>query len=99
LIRYRASAPLIFLQKIGPGSLLLHAGLNFEQAEMHKEGDIIQTNTGGKVGLASGSMNIYVKLITVGFNYQNPVSQQYTSDETADITSKARWTASVTFNF
>lgn len=97
--QYRASAQLFFWQKIGPVSLLPHAGMNFEQADMHKEGDIIQTNTGGKAWLASGGMDLYVKRITVGFNYQNPVSQQYNSDETAEITSKARWTASVTFNF
>lgn len=97
--QYRASAQLFFWQKIGPVSILPHAGTNYEQAAMHKDGDIIQVNTGGSAWLASGGMDIYINRFTVGLNYQKPVSQHYNSDETADITSKARWTASLTFNF
>lgn len=97
--QYRASAQLFFWQRIGPVSILPHAGMNYEQAAMHKDGNIIQVNTGGTALLASGGMDIYVSRFTAGLNYQEPVLQHYNSDETADIKSKARWTASLTFNF
>lgn len=97
--QYRASGQLFFWQKFGPLSLLPHAGVNYEQAAMHKDGDIIQVNTGGNAWLGSGGMDIYINRFTLGINYQKPVAQHYNSDGTADITSKARWTTSLTFNF
>lgn len=97
--QYRASAQLFYWQALGPVSFLPHAGMNFEQAVKHKEGDIIQVNTGGSAWLASAGLDIYIKRFTIGVNYQEPVSQKYNSDATADITSKARWTTSLTFNF
>lgn len=97
--QYRASAQLFFWQKIGPVSILPHAGATYEQANMHKDGDIIQTNTGGNAWLGTGGLDIYAGRFTFGVNYQKPVSQHYNSDDTADITGKARWTASLTFNF
>lgn len=97
--QYRASAQLFFWEKIGSFALLPHAGVNYEQAAMHRDGDIIQVNTGGTAWLASGGIDIYVKQVTVGLNYQNPVSQSYNSDTSTVITSRARLTASLTFNF
>lgn len=97
--QYRASAQLFFWQKVGPVSFLPHAGMNYEQAATHKDGDIIQVNTGGSAWLGSGGMDIYVNRFTLGLNYQKPVAQHYNSDATADITSMARWTASITVNF
>lgn len=97
--QYRASSQLFFWQKVGPVSILPHAGMIYEQAAMHKDGDIIQVNTGGTAWLASGGIDIYVNRFTVGLNCQEPLSQHYNSDETADIVSKGRWTASLTFNF
>lgn len=97
--QYRASGQIFYWQKFGPISVLPHAGMNFEQAAMHKDGNIIQTNTGGTAWLASGGMDFYVNRFTLGLNYQEPAAQHYNSDKTADITSKGRWTASLTFNF
>ena len=97
--QYRASAQLFFWQKAGFLSLLPHGGVNYEQAAMHLDGDIIQTNTGGQAWLASGGLDIYVSRFTVGVNYQKPISQRYNSDVTAEILSKGRWTASLTYNF
>jgi len=97
--QYRASAQLFIWQEVGIFSFLPHAGINYEQAAMHKDGDIIQTNTGGTAWLGSGGLDIYIKRFTIGVNYQKPVSQHYNSDTTADITSKARVTTSLTFNF
>ncbi|MBL0740677.1 hypothetical protein JI741_05580 [Chryseolinea sp. Jin1] len=97
--QYRASAQLFYWQTAGAFSFLPHAGMNYEQAAMHKDGDIIQVNTGGSAWLGSGGVDIYINRFTLGVNYQKPVSQHYNSDATADITSKARWTTSLTFNF
>ncbi len=97
--QYRASAQLFYWQKLGVFSFLPHGGVNYEQAAMHKDGDIIQVNTGGSAWLGSGGMDIYINRFTIGVNYQKPIQQNYNSDQTAGITSKARWTTSLTFNF
>jgi len=97
--QFRASGQLFYWQKFGPVSLLPHAGMSYEQGAQHKDGDIYQTNTGGYAWLASGGMDFYIKRFTLGINYQQPVAQHYNSDDTATITSKARWAASLTVNF
>ncbi|HWA34259.1 MAG TPA: hypothetical protein VG737_09030 [Cyclobacteriaceae bacterium] len=97
--QFRASAQIFFWQKFGPVSILPHAGVNYEQAATHMDGDIIQVNTGGTAWLGSGGLDIYVNRFTVGVNYQKPFAQHYNSDETAQITGNARWTTSLTFNF
>lgn len=97
--QFRASGKFFLWQEIGKVALLPYAGLNYEQAAMHREGKILQVNTGGDAWLGSTGLDVYIKQLTVGVNYQKPVSQQYNSDASAQITSKARWTASVTFNF
>lgn len=97
--QYRASGQLFFWQKAGPLSVLPHGGVYFEQAAMHKERDIYQVNTGGEAWLASGGLDIYIKSVTLGINFQRPMAQRYNSDDTADITSKSRWTATCIINF
>lgn len=97
--QFRFSSQLFFWQTAGPISLLPHAGANYELAAMHHDGDIIQVNTGGSAVLASAGLDIYVGRFTVGVNIQQPVAQHYNSDQTADITSKSRWTATLVFNF
>jgi hypothetical protein len=97
--QYRASAQLFYWQTMGPVSLLPHGGMNFEQAAMHRDGDIFQVNTGGTAWLGSGGIDVYINRFTLGINYQKPVKQSYNSDDMAQITSKARWTVSLTFNF
>jgi hypothetical protein len=97
--QYRASAQAFFWYKSGVFSFLPHGGINYERAARHKDGEIVQVNTGGSAWLASGGLDVYIRRITLGINYQKPVSQHYNSDASAEITSKARWTTSVTFNF
>jgi hypothetical protein len=97
--QFRFSSQLFFWQKVGFVSLLPHAGTYYENAAMHRDGDIIQVNTGGSALLGSGGLDVYVGKFTVGVNYQKPVVQHYNSDATADITSKARWTTTLVYNF
>lgn len=97
--QYRSSAQLFFWQQLGLFSFLPHVGMNYEQAAMHRDGEIIQVNTGGMAWLGNVGMDIYFNRFTMGVNYQQPVSQHYNSDDTADITSKGRWTTSLTYNF
>lgn len=97
--QYRASAQLFFWQKAGPLSLLPHGGVYFEQAAMHKERAIYQVNTGGDAWLASGGLDIYVKRVTLGVNFQRPIAQHYNSDDSSAIASKNRWTATCIVNF
>ncbi|MEO5979819.1 MAG: hypothetical protein ABIS36_08905 [Chryseolinea sp.] len=97
--QYRASAQLFYWQKAGIFSLLPHVGVNFEQAARHRDGNIIQTNTGGSAILGSAGLDIYISKFTVGVNAQKPVVQHYNSDTTADIISKNRLTVSLTYNF
>jgi hypothetical protein len=97
--QYRASAQLFIWQKVGSFSFLPHGGVNYEQAAMHKDAQIIQVNTGGSALLGAGGMDIYFNRFTLGVNFQQPITQHYNSDATADITSKGRWTTSLTYNF
>ncbi|MEI9918334.1 MAG: hypothetical protein WDO14_05965 [Bacteroidota bacterium] len=97
--QFRFSSQVFFWQQFGKISLLPHAGTYYENAAMHRDGDIIQVNTGGTALLGSAGLDIYVGPITVGVNYQKPVKQHYNSDDTADITSKARWTTSLVYSF
>jgi hypothetical protein len=97
--QYRASVQLFFWQTVGSFSFLPHAGVNYEQAAVHKDRDIIQVNTGGSALLGTGGVDIYFNRFTLGMNFQQPIAQHYNSDQTADITGKDRWTASLTYNF
>jgi hypothetical protein len=97
--QFRLSSQLFFWQKAGPFSLLPHAGAYYENAARHKDGNIIQVNTGGSAILASAGVDIYIGHFTVGVNMQSPVVQHYNSDDTADITSRARWTGTLVYNF
>jgi hypothetical protein len=97
--QFRLSSQLFFWQKAGVFSFLPHAGVYYENAAMHKDGDIMQINTGGSALLSSGGLDIYVGHFTVGVNVQSPMVQHYNSDDTADITSKARWTTTLVYNF
>ncbi|MEJ0030281.1 MAG: hypothetical protein WDO15_07900 [Bacteroidota bacterium] len=97
--QFRFSSQVFFWQQFGKVSLLPHAGANYENAAMHRDGDIIQVNTGGTAILGAAGLDVYVGPFTVGVNYQKPVTQHYNSDDTADITSKARWTTSLVYSF
>jgi hypothetical protein len=97
--QFRFSSQLFFWQKLGIVSLLPHAGAYYENAARHHDNEIIQVNTGGTAVLGSAGLDIYIGPVTVGVNYQKPVVQHYNSDNTADITSKARWTTTLMYIF
>ncbi|HRI77969.1 MAG TPA: hypothetical protein PLR06_00410 [Cyclobacteriaceae bacterium] len=97
--QFRVSAQLFFWQKIGPLSILPHAGVYFEQADTHWDGDIIQTNTGGSATQGSAGIDFYISHFTLGINFQHPLKQHYNSDITASITSYDMCTATLIFNF
>lgn len=97
--QFRFSSQLFYWQKFGIVSLLPHAGAYYENAARHHDNEIIQVNTGGTAVLASGGLDVYVGRVTVGVNYQKPMVQHYNSDDTADISSKARWTTTLMYIF
>jgi hypothetical protein len=97
--QFRFSSQLFYWQQFGVVSLLPHAGAYYENAAMHRDGDILQVNTGGSAILASAGLDIYISAFTLGVNYQKPMRQHYNSDNTADITSRARWTTTLVYNF
>jgi hypothetical protein len=97
--QFHISSQLFYWKNLKSLTLLPNAGLYYETAARHKDGDIIQANTGGSSLLASAGLETYYKYFTIGFNYKHPLTQQYNSDETADITGKDRWTVSLTYNF
>ena len=97
--QFHLSSQLFYWEKIKSFSLLPNAGVYYETADHHRDGEIIQANTGGSSFLLTAGLETYYKVITVGLNYKHPLMQQYNSDETADITSKDRWMISLTYNF
>lgn len=97
--QYHITSQVFFWQNVGSFSFLPNAGVYYELGEKHKADDIIQVNTGGSALLSSLGLETYYKTISLGFNFKHPLSQHYNSDDIADITSKDRWTVSLTYNF
>lgn len=97
--QFHASSQVFFWQNIKSFSVLPNAGVYYEQAQQHWDGDIIKTNTGGSSVLAALGIETYFRRMTVGINYKHPLSQKFNTDETAIISGKDRWTLSFTYNF
>lgn len=97
--QFHVSSQLFYWQNIGAIRLLPNAGLYYEKAAKHKDGEIIQNNTGGSALLATAGLETYIKRVGIGFSYQHPLAQQYNSDDIADIKSKDRITLSLSFSF
>lgn len=97
--QFHATSQLFYWQNIQAVSLLPNAGLYYEQAEKHREGRVIQTNTGGNALLLSAGLETYINHFSVGLNYKHPLAQRYHSDDIADIAAKDRWMVSISYNF
>jgi hypothetical protein len=97
--QFHASARFFYWQNIKSVSVLPNAGVYYEQAAQHKEGEIRQANTGGSALLLSAGLEMYYRNFSVGATVQSPVRQSYNSDSIAEITSKDRMTISVTCSF
>ena len=93
-----ASTRFFYWQNVKALSLLPNVGVYYEQAAEHRDGEIIQANTGGNALLFSAGAEMYYKNFSVGFTFQNPIKQNYNSDEVAEITSKDRINISLTFS-
>lgn len=97
--QFHASSQLFYWQNAGLFAFLPNAGVYFEQAAKHRDGTILQANTGGSSVQLMAGLETYVKGFTVGFTYKHPVNQHYNSDNIADITAKDSWSLSLTYNF
>jgi len=97
--QFHASYQFFYWQNLKPFTFLPNAGLYYEQADHHKDGAAIQTNTGGSALLLSAGLETYISQFTIGFNYKHPLNQHYNSDSIADIQSKDRFMVAFTFNF
>jgi|JI9StandDraft_1071089.scaffolds.fasta_scaffold04781_8 hypothetical protein len=97
--QFHASTRFFYWQNIKSLSLLPNIGLYYEQGTQHKDGEIIQANTGGKAILLSAGMEMYYRKFSAGFTFQDPIKQNYNSDEIAEITSRDRMTVSLTYSF
>ncbi|MBL7834580.1 MAG: hypothetical protein JNK18_11530 [Cyclobacteriaceae bacterium] len=97
--QFHASSQVFYWQNAGVFAFLPNAGVYFEQAAKHRDGTILQANTGGSSVQLMAGLETYVKGFTVGFTYKHPVNQHYNSDNIADITAKDSWSLSLTYNF
>lgn len=97
--QFHASSQIFYWQNAGMFAFLPNAGVYFEQAAKHRDGTILQANTGGSSVQLTAGLETYVKGFTVGFTYKHPVNQHYNSDNIADITAKDSWSLSLTYNF
>jgi hypothetical protein len=97
--QFHASSQFFYWQKVKSFSFLPNAGAYYEQAARHKQGSVVQANTGGAALFATAGLETYFKNFTLGVNYKHPLSQIYNSDDVAQIESKDRWMLSITYNF
>lgn len=97
--QFHASSQIFYWQNAGLFAFLPNAGVYFEQAAKHRDGTILQANTGGSSVQLMAGLETYVEGFTVGFTYKHPVNQHYNSDNIADITAKDSWLLSLTYNF
>jgi len=88
-----------YWQQVKSIAVLPNAGLYFENGQKHKDGKVIQNNTGGHSLLLSTGIEAYVKSFTIGFNFKLPLVQNYNTDDISEISAAHRITASFSFNF
>lgn len=97
--QFHISSQFFYWQQIKSFSILPNIGVYYETAQRHKDGDIIQPNTGGSSVLAALGMETYYRYLTFGVTYNHPLAQHYNSDETVDISANDRWSVSLTYTF
>lgn len=97
--QFHASGQFFYWQNVKSFSFLSNAGIYYEQSDKHKDGEALQSNTGGYALLATAGLETYIKKFSIGINYKHPIKQNFNSDAIADIEAKDRWSMSVTYNF
>lgn len=79
-------------------SLLPYTGLYYEQSDQHKEGKIIQTNTGGEAYFFTTGAQILRSNWTLSIQFQTPFKQVYNTDQISIISAGNRWTTGLIYN-
>lgn len=97
--QFYLAANVLYTLSAGAFTFLPNAGFFFEQADQHRDGEVIVTNTGGNALFVSSGIETYFKTISFGVNYKAPVTQRFNSDSIADIEARARWMINVTYAF
>ena len=83
-----------------PGfTVLPFLGMYYENAARHTEGKVTQINTGGTALFASLGTQLYYRNFTLGLTLQQPLRQDYYSEETVEIESKSRFMVTLIYNF
>lgn len=97
--QFHASTQFFFWQNVNAFGFVPNVGLYYEQAAKHREGEVVQPNTGGSALLATAGIETFVKSFSLGFSYRSPITQSYNSDHVAQITSKDRFSLTLTYSF
>ncbi|WP_109830441.1 hypothetical protein [Reichenbachiella versicolor] len=79
-------------------SILPYGGFYYEWSDLHKDGIIIQTNTGGKVLFASIGSQIIRSNWSINVQFQIPVNQSYNVDQYSSISAGERTTIGLMYN-
>ena len=80
-------------------SLLPNAGVYFEQASKHKDGDILKANTGGYATFFSYGLETYIGPLAIGLNIKTPIQQKLNTETGVDLQAGNRVNMHATFNF
>lgn len=97
--QFHLASQLFYWQNIGAFALLPNGGLYYENGKRHKDGEIIQPNTGGYNYSVTAGLDVYYNNMTLGFNFKHPLKQQYHTDNIAAINAKDRLSLAFTYNF
>lgn len=79
--------------------VLPFAGVYHESAARHKEGNYEEFNTGGRALFATIGTQVTLNRITLNFQYQSPLNQNYNSESIAQIQSNDRFSIGLLFSF
>lgn len=74
-------------------------GLMYEQADRHREGKVIQGNTGGEALLGLAGLQLHRNQWSLNAQYQRPLSQYYYTDRVSTIEAQSRWLLGLFLNF
>jgi len=97
--QFNASANLFYYIETAQLSILPFGGLFYEYAEEHKNGGIIEANTGGEAWLGTFGVQLFRNKLMLNLQYQTPISQSFNTDVNASISGKDRFSVSLIQNF
>jgi hypothetical protein len=80
-------------------TVLPFLGAYYENAARHTDDEVTQINTGGTALFASLGTQVYYRNFTLGLTFQQPLRQDYYSEESVEITSKGRFMTTLIYNF